>query len=161
MSKAAYSPRHSKPPRIDRKRFLHAFIRDTRFHDHVPRRVYLDRLTGDVLWVYQNDADAEAEGMRAGLNDEHRGQLESEPERFLEIPGSTHDQHHQILRDFLQSDWTEDEHEKALAREVYAESIGGWIRSVENEHAVKAYFEYKEARLREMAQQFLRDNHIK
>ena len=161
MSSPARSERPIKPPRIDRKQFLHAFRRDTRFHDHVPRRVYLDRQTGDVLWVYQNDTDAEAHGMRAGLNDEHRAQVAAAPERFLEIPGSTHDQHHQILRDFLQSDWTEDEHEKALARKVYAESIGGWIRSVENEHAVKAYFEYKEMRLREMAQQFLRDNHIK
>jgi hypothetical protein len=161
MSNATRSAHPVKPPRIDRKQFLHAFRRDTRFHDHVPRRVYLDRHTGDVLWVYENDTDAEGAGMRAGLNDEHRAQVEATPARFLEIPGSTHDQHHQILRDFLQSDWTQDEHEKALARAVYAESIGGWIRSVENEHAVKAYFEYKEMRLREMAHQFLRDNHIK
>lgn len=161
MSTTSRNATPAKPPRIDRKRFLKAFNRDTRFHDRVPQRVYLDRQTGDVLWVYQNDEDAEIEGMRAGLNDEHRAQVGSEPERYLEIPGSTHDQHHQILRDFLQSDWTADEHEKALARNAYAESIGGWISSVENDHAVKAYFEYKEATLREMAQQFLRDNHIK
>lgn len=161
MSTASRTTIPIKPPRIDRKRFLLAFNRDIRFHDRVPRTVYLDRQTGDVLWVYQNDKDAEAEGMRAGFNDEHRNQVEAAPQRYLEIPGSTHDQHHQILRDFLQSDWTEDEHEKELARKAYAESIGGWIRAVENEHAVKAYFEYKEATLRAMAQQFLRDNHIK
>jgi hypothetical protein len=150
-----------KPSRIDRKRFMLAFNRDARFHDRVPRTVYLDRETGDVLWVYQNGEDAEEEGMRAGLNDDHRAQVEAEPQRYLEIPGRTHDQHHQILRDFLESDWTGDEHEKELARKAYAESIGGWISTVENEHAVKAYFEYKAATLRAMAQQFLRDNHIK
>lgn len=161
MSNAARNINPVKPPRIDRKRFLLAFNRDARFHDRFPQTVYLDRATGDVLWVYQNDEEAEAEGMRAGLNDEHRAQVEAEPERYLEIPGRPHDDHHQILRDFLESDWTDDEREKNLAKAAYARSIGGWLSAVENDAAVKAYFEYKEATLRAMAQQFLRDNQIK
>jgi hypothetical protein len=150
-----------KPPRIDRKRFLLAFNRDARYHDRFPQTVYLDRETGDVLWVYQNDEEAEAEGMRAGQNDEHRERVEANPARYLEIPGRSHNCHHEILRDFLDSDWTDDPHEKALAKDVYDWSIGGWLTAVENEHAVKAYFEYKEATLRQMAQQFLRDNQIR
>ncbi|MGZ8212459.1 MAG: hypothetical protein ACXWUH_18295 [Burkholderiales bacterium] len=150
-----------KPRRIDRKRFMLAFNRDARFHDRFPQTVYLDRETGDVLWVYQNDEEAEAEGVRGGLNDEHRAQIASAPERYLEIPGRTHDEHHQILRDFLESDWTGDEHEKALASSAYSQSIGGWLSTVENEEAVRAYFEYKETTLRAMAQQFLRHSRIR
>jgi hypothetical protein len=150
-----------KPPRIDRKRFLLAFNRDARFHDRFPQTVYLDREIGDVLWVYQNDEEAEAEGVRSGLNDEHRAQVASAPQRYLVIPGRAHDEHHRILRDFLDSDWTVDESEKALARSAYARSIGGWLSTVENEEAVKAYFEYKEMTLRAMAQKFLRDNRIR
>lgn len=161
MSNASRNIHPVKPPRIDRKRFLLAFNRDARFHDRFPQTVYLDRETGNVLWVYRNDEEAEAEGMRAGQNDEHRALVEAEPERYLEIPGRSHDCHHQILRDFLESEWTADEREKALAKGVYDRSIGGWLSAVENEHAVKAYFEYKEAALRAMAQQFLRDNYIR
>lgn len=151
----------AKPQRIDRKLFFRAFNRDSRFHDRVPQTVHLDRQTGEVLWVYQRDEDAEAEGVRAGLNGEHRDRVASEPGRYLEIPGVTHNDHHQILRDFLESDWTEDPREAELAREAYDWSIGGWLTSVENDHAVKAYFEYKEAALQAMAAQFLRDHQLK
>ncbi|MDB5864685.1 MAG: hypothetical protein JWO70_2491 [Betaproteobacteria bacterium] len=161
MSNGSRNSTPVKPPRIDRKRFEQAFNRDNRYHDRFPQTVYLDRVTGDVIWVYENDEEAEAEGVRAGLNDEHRAQVQAEPGRYLTIPGLTHDQHHQILRDFLESDWTEDEHEKELAKKVYARSISGWLSTVENEHAFRSYFEYKAATMKAMAQQWLRDNGIK
>lgn len=151
----------AKPQRIDRKLFFRAFNRDTRFHDRFAQRAYLDRRTGDVLWLYENDEDAVRDGVRAGINEENRARIECAPEQHLEIPGLDHDDHHQILRDFLESDWTQDERELDLARRAYDRSIGGWIIAVENDHAVKAYFEYKESALQAKAQQFLRDHRLK
>ncbi len=54
---------------IDRTVFMMAFGRDVDYQDSVPQRTYLDRRTGDVLWLYECDDDAYWEvGIPAGEN---------------------------------------------------------------------------------------------
>ena len=40
---------------IDRMLFTMAFGRDVDFHDMYPQTTYLDRRTGDVVWLYEDD----------------------------------------------------------------------------------------------------------
>ena len=146
---------------IDRSLFLMAFGRDVDYHDRVPQRTWLDRSTGDVLWFYESDEDSFFEGgIPAGENREERERVEAEPERYLEIPGLDHGEHHGILREFLRSDWTGDEARLRRADAAYSGSIGRWIRDVGDEGTVRAFREYQEARIAAMAEEFLRENGI-
>ena len=146
---------------IDRSLFLMAFGRDVDYHDMVPQRTWLDRSTGDVLWFYESDEDAFFEGgIPAGENREERERVEAEPERYLEIPGLEHGEHHGILREFLGSDWTGDEARLRHADAAYSGSIGRWIRDVGDEGAIRAFREYQETQIAAMAEGFLRENGI-
>ena len=146
---------------IDRELFMMAFGRDIDYHDSLPQGTWLDRSTGEVLWFYECDADAFFEvGMPARENREERERVEAEPERYLEIPGLGHGEHHGILREFLRSDWTGDEARLLRADAAYSGSIGRWMRDVGDEGAVRAFREYREARIAAMAEEFLRENGV-
>ena len=82
------------------------------------------------------------------------------PERYLEIPGLGHGEHHEILRQFLGSDWTDDETRLRRADAAYSVSIGRWKTDVGDEGAVDAFHEYQEAQIARMAEGFLRENGI-
>ena len=89
--------------------FIDAFERDEVFTDPYFQIAFLDLETGDVIWIFEEDDDAE---MYAGIDPEENAALRTEidtyPERYLEIPGRDHGEHHDILREFLNSNWTED-----------------------------------------------------
>ena len=86
-----------------------AFGRDVDFHDAYPQSAYLDRLTGDIIWLYDEDDDAYIEvGVAPEENRADRERVASDLHRYLEIPGLDHGDHHDILRRFLHSEWTED-----------------------------------------------------
>ena len=99
---------------------LEAFGRDVDFHDNYPQSVYLDLQRGDLLWLYDDDEDACAE---AGISPEDNAAdlqlVSSFPDRHLEIPGLDHGDHHEILRECLDSDWTDDDDARLKAREAY------------------------------------------
>ena len=146
---------------IDREIFIMAFGRDVDYHDIVPQRTWLDRRTGEVLWLYERDDDAYWEGgISAGENCEGSERVATEPERYLEIPGLDHGEHHEILRQFLGSDWTDDETRLRRVGEAYTGSIGRWKTDVGDEGAVDAFHEYQEAQIARMAEGFLRENGI-
>lgn len=146
---------------IDRELFLMAFGRDVDYHDSVPQRTWLDRSTGEVLWLYECDEDAYWQaGIPAGENREERERVEAELDRYLEIPGLDHGEHHGILRGFLASGWTGDEARRRRADAAYSGSIGRWKDDVGDEGAVHAFHEYREARITEMGEGFLRENGI-
>ena len=96
----------------------------------------------------------------AGENREGRERGAAEPERYLEIPGLDHGKHHEILRQFLRSDWTEDEARRRGAADAYTGSIGRWKREVGDEGAVQAFHQFQEEKIAELAEEFLRENAI-
>ena len=109
---------------IDRGLFAMAFGRDVDYHDTLPQLIYLDRQTGDIVWLYGSDDDATMEaGIPADQNRMGRQAIKAEPERYLEIPGLDHDDHHRILRRFLMSDWTRDKGRRHRAEDAYRGSI--------------------------------------
>ena len=89
--------------------FMMAFERDVDYHDIASQQTYLDRSTGDVIWVYETDEDAYMEtGIPADGNRQERERIAGNPNRYLEIPSLDQGDHHEILKAFLRSDWTDD-----------------------------------------------------
>ena len=146
---------------IDKGIFTMAFGRDVDFHDTVPQLIYLDRKTGDVIWLYESDHDAEMEaGISADENRQEQEAVDAEPERYLEIPGLDHDDHHRILRRFLMSGWTRDKARRRRAEDAYRGSIGKWKRDVDDDEAIHTFYAFREAEIEAMAEEFLRENGI-
>ena len=86
-------------------RFLlrQAFKQDVNYELH-PQSFYLDLSTGRATFVYESDEDAGYDmGIAPEKNQEERLLVESDPDRFLLIPGLSHADHHVILLDFLSS----------------------------------------------------------
>ena len=89
-----------------------------------------------------------------------RMMVKSSRKIYLEVCARSHDEHHDILQDFKASDWTTDKGLAQNARDAYAwKSIGQWLKHTSDE-AVKAYFEYRDARLHEAAWAFLKENGV-
>ena len=148
--------------RLDHARFMAAFGRDWAFTDSHPQSFYLDRETGEFLWVFDSDDDAEwAGGFPAEENCAKREAIEARPNRYVEIPGLNHWTHHAMLREFLDSDWTEDEGARNMARNAYLGSIGGWRKAVEDDSIVYAYYDFRDRKVQEMAEEFLLHHGIK
>jgi hypothetical protein len=146
---------------IDKAQFMQAFGRDLYHDDESSPLTYLDRKTGDVIWVFQNDEDAELEyGPLVGRDNEAvRRRVAAEPERYLLLPGLEHGEHHQILKDFVNSDWTEDEEERKAAKHHYFPSIGGWKNSVDG-RTWNAFLDVRDRQTTLKAEEFLRQNGI-
>ena len=138
--------------------FLMGFSRDVDFHDAYPLSVFLDLDTGEIFWVYEDDDDASDGGMMEAENKANRERISDTPERYLEIPGFDHGDHHQILRDFLESEWTDDKKLWQKTKKAYFGSIGGWRKEVGDDSIFYAYYRYRDSVMREEAIGFL-DNH--
>ena len=145
---------------IDELMFIEAFQRDEDFQEY-PLNTYLDLETGEVAWVFVEDDDAEMYvGIDPDENTDLMSQIEAYPERYLEIPGRGHGEHHDILRDFLNSNWTDNEELRSRGRNVYFGSIGGWKEEVDNQDALHAYYDFRDQRIKDMAEEFLHENDI-
>ena len=145
---------------IDWGVFKIAFDRDADFHDAYPQSAYMDRRTGEIIWFFDDDKHAWMEtGTPAEENQAARQRVESMPDQFLKIPGLSHGEHHEILKEFLDSDWIDNDNTKRVIRDAYFGSIGGWIHSVD-ESTVEAFYEYKDHRLEQMREKFLRSHGI-
>lgn len=146
---------------IDRMQFILAFGRDVDFHHSCPQSTYLDRHTGEVVWLYENDEDAYFEvGIPAEENRKGHQRIDEEPERYLSIPGFDHGDHHDILKRFLRSDWTDDDSLRQTAAQAYSGLIGRWKRDVSNHGAVQAFHAFREERIAKMVEEFLAENGI-
>ena len=140
--------------------FLDAFQRDEDF-EHYSQSTYLDIKTGEILWIFGDDHDAEMwGGMKPEENAALREKVEAAPEMYIEIRGRDHGEHHGILREFLYSNWTDDENLRAHARDAYSDSIGGWKEEVNDQNVVNAYYDFRERKIRELAEEFLHANDI-
>ena len=146
---------------IDESLFTMAFGRDVDYHDMVAQLTYLDRRTGEVIWVYETDDDAYMDaGIPADQNRHERERVAADPDRYLEIPGLDHGDHHEILKAFLSSDWTEDEEQRRHAEMAYFGSIGGWKENANDQDAVHAFYDFLDKRVTMLAEVFLQENGI-
>jgi hypothetical protein len=146
---------------IDEMLFRQAFDRDVDFHDAFPQCHYLNVETGEIILAYEDDEDAFMDiGMPPYENQANRELIAASPDRYLEIPGLNHGDHHDILLEFLDSDWTEDEETKNIARDAYYGSIGGWKKSLDDESILHAFYDFRDNRTKQMAEEFLRKHGI-
>jgi len=155
----------SKPKIDDTVRVLirMAFERDVGYESY-PQSYYLDLSTGGVTFVYERDEDARYEmGISPEENQKERLLVESDPDRFLLIPGLSHGVHHDILWGFLCSDWTDGEELATAVRDAYSGSIGRRKRIIEEHYGyevLEAWYRYKDDRIDEMMDEFLRKHGI-
>jgi hypothetical protein len=78
-----------RPISIAEISFFDAFGRDVDFHDLYPQAAYLDIETGNVIWIFEEDQDAEmAAGMDPGENQKLQEKIDSSTETYLEIPAA-------------------------------------------------------------------------
>lgn len=146
---------------IDKDFFLMAFGRDVDYETMESQIGYLDRESGEVIWIFEDDEDAEmVVDIPADENRRERERIEADPERFLEIPGLDHGDHHDILRAFLRSSWCDDEWRLENAAAAYSGSIGRWKRHVRDDDAVHAFYDFQDACLAKLAEEWLRDHGI-
>lgn len=146
---------------IERFAFEMAFGRDPDTTYTYETSVYLNRETGEVLWVYEDDEEAEMEAnIPAAENRALRQRIAAAPKRYLEIPGLEHGDHHDMLRAFIKSNWTDDDDLWGRVYEAYTGSIGRWKRAVPDRTIVHAFHAFEERRTAEMAEEFLRENGI-
>ena len=134
--------------KIDSTFFDMAFHRDIEYHRPYDGAWYLDLKTGDVSWVYHEDHYAESDGFSAEDNKVLREEVESKPDEFAEIPGLHHGGHHDILKSFINSDWTADESLREKVLSCYQDSIGRWKENVgkldESRTILDRWYEYQE-----------------
>ena len=102
--------------------------------------------------------------MEAGISPEDnaadRQRVANSPARYLEILGLDHGDHHEILQEFLNSDWTDDDDARLKAREAYFGSIGGWKKTVGDEGVVYAYYNFRDRAIRSRAEQSLHERGV-
>lgn len=146
---------------IDQGLFIAAFERDVDYDEQNSLNAYLDLETGVVEWVYDEDHDAEMYGLNAEENRTQRECIEADPDRFLPIPGLSHGEHHEILQQFLASDWISDKDLRETARAAYFGSIGGWKKAINNEDVIRSYYKFRDKKTIELAAEFLLGNGIK
>ena len=141
--------------------FIEAFGRDLFYDDLNVQSSYLDTETGEMIWIYEDGEDVELTyGITEEENTANRKRVEDNPERYLEVNGLEHGEHHGILLEFLDSYWTEDEELRRKANEAYSGSIGRWKEAVDNDDAVRSYYDYRDHIIESMAVEFFRKNGI-
>lgn len=144
-----------------------AFDTDVDYREPYPLSKYLDKETGKISFIYDDDKDAEWEGTDPDENKMEREMVASNPNVFLEIPGLTHGDNHDILQAFLESDWTGNKELKQNAKNCYFGSIGGWLKEMErrdeidNDTVYSAWQEYHGEFIEKEKEKFLSDNGIK
>ena len=130
---------------IDRISFMLAFEEGASFDYAEPQTFHLDRQTGEVLWVYENDEDAESvAGIPPEENRALRERVEADPGRYLDIPRLESWDYNEILRDFLDSDWTDDDGRRQRATDAYSGRIGQWKRRVGDRDTIHAFNAYRD-----------------
>jgi len=98
---------------------------------------YLDLQTGSVLWIWESDEEF-ADTMNADpeANRRAREALAAEPDRFAPVPGLGVFDNNEMLQEFLDSRWTEDESLRRRAGNAYRGSIGRWKRAIDHDPAI-------------------------
>ena len=154
---------------IDWALFNMAFNIDEQFQDPYDIDRYLDKKSGGIIFIYEDDDNAEMEGGDALENKEMKRLVKENPDDYLEIVGRSHSESHEIVQDFLDSSWTDDENLKKYVRGLYNSSIGWWIKTVRNDSdlekecdtIIESYYKFLEDTIEKEKDKFLKRNGIK
>jgi hypothetical protein len=154
------------PIRIEHYKLIATIGADTDWHPlAMCTTAYLGKASGAIV-LAQSDYLDPSIGMEYGqdLLDEifeGKAMVDGNPEKYLRIPTMSHGDHHAVIQDFLESDWTSDTELKDRIRDVYypRKSIGAWLEDVP-ESAADKYFEYRSAAIEARAEKFLRENGV-
>ena len=139
---------------IDETTFREAFDRDID-QEAYPATTYLDKKTGMVHWVYDSDEAAYIGcGIPESENRRARIKISNTKGRYLEIPGLSHGEHHDILKEFLDSDWTENQKTKKVIKGFYHGSIGAWKKDV-SQDIWYTFADFKEKNIEQRMNSFL------
>lgn len=98
--------------------------------------VYLNRRTGELFSVYEDDECLEA--VDPFLNEQARLTVQSHPADFIHIPLPDHSKMHQWFQEFLRSIGRESE---------YSGSIGRWVESTNIEDDRHAWANFRSDRV--------------
>ena len=151
----------------DEPLFRMAFEQDIPYHDideqdipdpDIEDNAFLDLRTGDVYWIADSDKDAATGwGIPENENRAMRLKIMAEPDRYPNIPGLSHGEHHDILEDFLASDWIKDENMKDFANASYTRNIWRWIEKVKDyEGILENYESFKQNEINRRIRDFFR-----
>ena len=146
--------------KIDYGQFLFSFDRDERSME--PHSAFLDLESGDIDWLYEDDADAESLSGSATENAELRELISRFPSRYVEIPGLARSEVHGMLDEFLASEWTLDAKARQRANEAHLGSIGRWIHELgdEDDATVDAFRDFQGDAIQTLAEELLREHGI-
>ena len=138
--------------------FNHAFSIDEGFQPYQDE-AYLCKETGEFLFLIDKMADYYDSSC-----DKNYEAVAKNPDRYLQIPGRSHGEHHEILKDFLSSIEKSDSFSESKikgANEAYygAKSIGFWKKQV-SEEMYNAYQDFREKVLETEGEEWLRKNGI-
>lgn len=104
----------------------------------------LDRSNLSIQWILDdNELDADL-----------LSSIDKHPERYLAIPTLNHDDHHDILRMFIGTEWTDDVQLREAAKTAYLPmSIGAWREKV-NDRTWNEFDNFRETRCTELLTAF-------
>jgi hypothetical protein len=154
------------PIRIERFKLVATIGADSDWHPlAMCSTAYLSTTSGAIV-LAQSGYLAPSVGVEYGqdLLDEMFGgkeMIDENPEKYLRIPTMSHGDHHAVIRDFLESDWTINTELKDRIRDVDypRKSIDAWLKEVRASAAEK-YFEYRSAATEACAEKFFRENGV-
>ena len=145
---------------IDETLFQMALGQDT---DYMPYRQYsyLDLDTGEIIWVFDNDDEAYIDvGIKPSENAVSKEMINKAPTKYLRIPGQNQSKQHEMLKEFLESNWTDDEGLWEHTIISYSGSIGRWIRAVDDQEIINKFKDFRWNKIKETVEEFLNKNGI-
>lgn len=127
-----------------------------------PQAPYLDLHTGQVIWVWESDeAFAETTNADPAENRRNREAIAAQPDCFTEITELDTADDNEMLRDFLRSNWTDDDVRWRQASEAYRGSVGRWKEAIRDDPTIiHAWHEFEQQAVRRRALEFLAEHGI-
>jgi len=151
---------------IDSGLFEIAFNVDVDYREPYPMTKYLNLVTGEILFIYDEDDAAACDGLDPIYNKKLKKIVHKNRQQYIKITGLSHGTEHEILKDFLASNWIEDESVKTIAQGCYFKSIGGWKNELKKRDDVDADFiicewhRFHDQAVEGLKEKFLLDNNI-
>jgi len=138
-----------------------SFFESTQMEENLGCRLWIDLKTLDVERVWNSDSSAEGFGSDPEQNKEWREKIENEPDRFVVV--RPYDGDPNSLKNFLGSDWTEDEELREQAWDCFYQNNGryrGWKDNA-SDKAVSAFYEWENNAKQRYIRDYLKDYGIK